>query len=376
MALAVEQAWPPGAHLEGIAITRYGHGLPTGRVRVVEAGHPIPDEAGLAAAREILAAARGLGGDDLLLALLSGGGSALLGVPVDAIPLTDLKRATAGLLRCGARIEEINVVRKHLATTLGGRLTTATAAPVVALVISDVTGDDPTHIASGPCAPDPSTYAEALEVFTRYGETPPLSVAAHLSAGAAGRVEETPKPGAPAFARVTHRVIADARMALEAGASALRAGGLEPVLLGDTITGEARIVARGMAARVRELRRTGSSAGPVVLVSGGETTVTVRGAGGRGGRGGEFLLALALALDGEAGVHALAADTDGIDGTEDNAGGLIAPDSLTRARARGIDPARLLDENDSYSFFAALGDLVVTGPTRTNVNEYRAIVCT
>jgi hydroxypyruvate reductase len=374
MAVAVESVWPAAARLEGIAITRYGHGLATERIRVVEAGHPIPDEAGLAAARQILAAARGLTEDDLLLALLSGGGSALLGVPAEGIPLADTRRVTGDLLRSGARIEEINVIRKHVATTLGGRLAAATAAPVTALVISDVTGDDPTHIASGPCAPDPSTYAEALAVLAGYGVTPPEAIAAHLAAGAAGRLDETPKPGHPAFARVTHRVIAAAQASLEAGAGVLRAAGLAPVLLGDAVTGEARTVAVEMAREVRARRASGAAA-PVVLVSGGETTVTVRGAGGRGGRGCEFLLALALALEGDPGVHALAADTDGVDGTEDNAGGLITPDSLARARAQGIDPARVLDAHDSYGFFAALGDLVVTGPTRTNVNEYRAIVC-
>jgi hydroxypyruvate reductase len=356
MALAVERAWPREAPLDGLAITRYGHGLPTRRVRVVEAGHPVPDAAGESAAREMLAAVRALGPDDLLLALLSGGGSSLLSLPAEGVPMDGLKAMTRELLRCGAPIQEINTVRKHLSAIQGGRLAAACRAPALALIISDVTGDDPTHIASGPCAPDPSTIADAQAVLRKYGIAAP------------GPFSETPKPGDALFARVENRVITTARRSLEAAATVFKARGIAPTNLGDDITGEARDVAVSMAARARTLRR------PSVLISGGECTVTVRASGGRGGRCGEFLLALAVALEGMPNVHAIAADTDGIDGSEDNAGAVISPDTLARAAARGLDAKQLLDENDSYSFFSALGDLVVTGPTRTNVNDYRAIL--
>lgn len=356
MALAVERHWPPGAPLEGLAITRYAHGLPTARIRVLEAGHPVPDAAGEAGARELLARVRGLGQDDLLLALVSGGGSSLLSLPAPGVTMEGLKAMTRELLRCGAPIQEINTARKHLSAIQGGRLAAACRAPVLALIISDVTGDDPTHIASGPCAPDPSTVADAQAVLRKYGIRAP------------GAFSETPKPGDTLFARVENRVIATARRSLETAAAVFAAQGIAPVILGDDITGEASEVARSMAQQARSARR------PAVLISGGECTVTLRGAGGRGGRCSEFLLALALALEGVAGVHAIAADTDGIDGSEDNAGACIAPDTLARAAAQGIDAGKMLDANDSYGFFAALGDLVVTGPTRTNVNDYRAIL--
>ena len=356
MALAVEQHWPHAARLDGLAITRYGHGLPTQRIRVIEAGHPVPDAAGEGAARALLAEVRKLGPDDLLLALVSGGGSSLLSLPAPGVPIEGLKAMTRELLRCGAPIQEMNTVRKHLSAIQGGRLAAACRAPVLALVISDVTGDDPTHIASGPCAPDPTTIADAQAVLHKYGIAPP------------GPLSETPKPGDALFARVQNRVIATARRSLEAAAAVFAARGIAPVVLGDDITGEAREVAKAMAAQARAAR------GPTVLISGGECTVTVRGAGGRGGRCGEFLLALAVALEGVPNVHAIAADTDGIDGSEDNAGAVISPDTLERARARSIDARALLDANDSYAFFGALGDLVVTGPTRTNVNDYRAIL--
>jgi hydroxypyruvate reductase len=356
MALAVERAWPRGATLEGLAITRYAHGLPTERIRVIEAGHPVPDAAGEAGARELLAEVRALGPDDLLLALVSGGGSSLLSLPAPGVTLDGLKAVTRELLRCGAPIQQINTVRKHLSAIQGGRLAAACRAPVLALVISDVTGDDPTHVASGPCAPDPTTIADAQAVLRKYGIAAP------------GPFSETPKPGDPLFARVENRVIATARRSLEAAAAVFAERGIAPINLGDAITGEASEVARAMAAQAREARR------PSVLISGGECTVTVRNAGGRGGRCGEFLLALAVALGGVPGVHAIAADTDGIDGSEDNAGALLAPDTLARATAKGIDAQGLLDANDSYGFFSALGDLVITGPTRTNVNDYRAIL--
>jgi hydroxypyruvate reductase len=356
MALAVERHWPRGAPLEGLAITRYAHGLPTERIRVIEAGHPVPDAAGEAGARAMLDGVRALGPDDLLLALVSGGGSSLLSLPAPGVTLDGLKAMTRELLRCGAPIQEINTVRKHLSAIQGGRLAAACRAPVLALVISDVTGDDPTHIASGPCAPDPTTVADARAVLRKHGIAAP------------GPFSETPKPGDPLFARVENRIIATARRSLEAAAAVFAARGIAPINLGDAITGEASEVAKTMAAQAREARR------PSVLISGGECTVTVRGSGGRGGRCAEFLLALAVELHGVAGIHAIAADTDGIDGSEDNAGALLAPDTLARARAQGLDARKLLAANSSYDFFAALGDLVVTGPTRTNVNDYRAIL--
>ena len=374
MALAVERHWPAGAPLEGVVITRYGHGLPTRRIRVVEAGHPVPDEHGEAAAREILALASSLGEDDLLLVLVSGGGSALLSLPVSGVSMADLKAVTRMLLASGAPIQDMNTVRKHLSAIQGGRLAAATRARVLALVISDVTGDDPTHIASGPCAPDPTTYADAIDILRRYGVEPPAPVAAHLRSGAAGDVDETPKPSHPALARAENRVIATAHASLAAAAGLFRRHGIAALVLGDSVTGESREVAKVHGAIARGVRAHGEPAPPpVALISGGETTVTVRG-GGRGGRCSEFLLSLALDLDGLAGTHALACDTDGIDGSEDNAGALLAPDSLARVRALGLDARAMLADNDGYGFFAALGDLVVTGPTRTNVNDYRAIL--
>jgi len=375
MALAVERGWPSGAPLEGLVLTRYGHALPTTRIQVLEAGHPVPDQAGEAGARQILASAKSLGEDDLLLALLSGGGSSLLSMPADGVSTDDLKTVTTHLLRCGAAIQEINTVRKHLSAIQGGRLATACKAKVLALIISDVTGDEPTHIASGPCAPDPSTYQDALDVLFRYRVEPPPGVRARLQEGAAGRIAETPKPGEPVFTRVENRVIATAHRSLEAAADSFRSAGIAPVILGDTVTGEASEVAKVMAALVREVRHHGSPfAPPVALISGGECTVTLRGEGGRGGRCSEFLLALAVELAEVAGVHAIAADTDGIDGSEDNAGALLGEDTLRRAQSAQLEARQYLAANDSYGFFAALGDLVVTGPTLTNVNDYRAIV--
>jgi len=356
MALAVERHWPRGAPLEGLAITRYAHGLPTERIRVIEAGHPVPDAAGEAGARALLEKVRALRPDDLLLVLVSGGGSSLLSLPAAGVTMDGLQTMTRELLRCGAPIQEINTARKHLSAIQGGRLAAACRAPVLALVISDVTGDDPTHIASGPCAPDPTTVADAQAVLRKYGIAAP------------GPFSETPKPGDPLFARVENRVIATARRSLEAAAAMFAAQGIAPTILGDDITGEARQVAQSMAVQARAARR------PAVLISGGECTVTVRGQGGRGGRCAEFLLALAIALENVPGVYGIAADTDGIDGSEDNAGALLAPDTLARAAAKGIDAAKMLAANDSYRFFSALGDLVVTGPTRTNVNDYRAIL--
>jgi hydroxypyruvate reductase len=366
MALAVETSYR--GELDGIAITRYGHGLPTRKVRVVEAGHPVPDEAGETAAREILTRVRDLKENDLLLALLSGGGSSLLSLPAPDVPMEELKAVTRDLLRSGAAIQEMNTVRKHLSAIHGGRLAAASRAPVMALIISDVTGDDPTHIASGPCAPDPTTYADAREILARYRVAPPPAVRQRLQRGA----DETPKPGDPVFARVENKVIATAHRSLEAAAGVFKAKGVEPVILGDTLTGEACEVAKVFASVIQEIRRYGRPwKPPVALISGGECTVTILGEAGRGGRCCEFLLSLGIETGG---VWAIAADTDGIDGSEDNAGAVLAPDSLERAVRKKLSAKNLLAGHDSYGFFSALGDLVVTGPTRTNVNDYRAIL--
>jgi len=374
MALAVESHWPATAPLDGLVITRYRHGLLTNRIKVVEAGHPIPDASGEKGAREILRLAKSLGADDLLLALVSGGGSALLSLPVDGITMDELKATTKELLRCGAPIQEMNTVRKHLSSIQGGRLAAATKARVLALVVSDVTGDDPTHVASGPCAPDPTTYQDALDVLARYSVKAPKNVADFLGRGARGEIPESPKPGDKVFARVEHRVIATAEASLQAAARFFRDQGITPAILGDSVTGEASEVAKVYGALARQVKRHAEPfKPPVALISGGECTVTVRGKG-RGGRCSEFLLALAVDLAGLPDVHALAADTDGIDGSEDNAGATLAPDSLARAAGAGLDAKRLAAANDAYSFFSVLGDLVVTGPTCTNVNDYRVIL--
>jgi hydroxypyruvate reductase len=347
MAAAVERNW--SGKLEGIAVTRYQHGLPTRHIEVVEAGHPVPDEAGEKAARRILEQAKKLEPDDLLLALLSGGGSSLLAFPVEGLAMAELKSLTGQLLRSGATIQEINTVRKHLSAIQGGRLAAACRSQVLALIISDVTGDEPTHIASGPCTPDPTTIADAKAVLDKYRIT------------FSGKLSETPKPGDAAFARTENRVIATAYRSLEAAAEVFRKIGIRPEILGDTITGEAREVGAEMARLARRTR------GPAALISGGECTVTVSGEGGRGGRCCEFLLSLGVETGG---IWAIAADTDGIDGTEDNAGAVLTPESIRK----GPDARAHLARHDSYGFFSALGDLVITGPTRTNVNDYRAII--
>jgi hydroxypyruvate reductase len=374
MAMAVERHWPDEAPLDGLVVTRYAHGLPCRRVEVIEAGHPVPDEAGERAAAAILERARALGDEDLLVALASGGGSSLLSLPVETVSMADLKSVTKALLASGAPIQDMNVVRKHLSRIHGGRLASQTRASVLALMISDVAGDDPSSIASGPCSPDPSTYADALAILARWRVEAPASVLEHLQRGARGEVEETPKPGDPLFARVDARMLATAHGSLEAAAAVFAQAGVRPVLLGDTVTGEARDVAQVMAAIAREILRYDQPfARPVALISGGECTVTIRGSG-RGGRCSEFLLALARELDGAVGAWAIAADTDGIDGAEANAGAIVAPDTIPRAAAAGIDARERLDDNDAWTFFHALGDLVVTGPTRTNVNDYRALM--
>jgi len=369
MAKAVEDHW--SGELSGLIVTRYGSGVPCRRIEVVEAAHPVPDAKGRETARRILDLARTARPDDLVLCLISGGGSALLALPAEGVSLEDKQAVNRALLACGATISEMNCVRKHLSAIKGGRLAAAAApARVVTLLISDVPGDDPATIASGPTVPDPTTFADARAVFAKYGIEPPEAVRRRFEAAG----DETPKPGDPRLANTETRLIARPLASLEAAAETARAAGVAPVILGDAIEGEAREVATVMAGIARSARRHGHPAPPpVVLLSGGETTVTVRGRG-RGGRNAEFLLALALALQGEDGISAIAGDTDGIDGSEDNAGAMIDPSTLVRAAAKNMDAKARLADNDAYTLFAGLGDLVVTGPTLTNVNDFRAIV--
>jgi hydroxypyruvate reductase len=372
MARAVEEHWRGDAgRLSGLVVTRYGHGLPTRRIEVVEASHPAPDAAGQIAAARILDAVKGLTADDLVLVLLSGGGSALLAAPLAGITLEQKRAVTKALLACGASIGEINCVRKHLSAIKGGRLALAAApARVLTLAISDVPGDELSTIASGPTVPDPTRCADALEIVERYAIDLPPAARELLGSGAG----ETPKAGHPGYVRCEAQVIVTAQAVLAAAAGAARARGLTPLVLGDAIEGEAREVARVLAGIALSCADHGVPlAGPCVLLSGGETTVTVRGRG-RGGRNAEFLLGLAVALKGHPRIHAIAGDTDGIDGSEDNAGALVMADTMARAAAAGIDLRAHLTENDAYGVFAALGDLVVTGPTRTNVNDFRAIL--
>jgi hydroxypyruvate reductase len=378
MAKAVDLTWPSDAPLSGMVVTRYAHGYEDAesprRIRVVEAAHPVPDAAGETAAKEIFALARSLSEDDLFLVLMSGGGSSLLNLPVEEVPAAELRQLTRDLLSCGAPIQEMNVVRKHLSRVQGGRLAALTRARVVALMISDVAGDDPSSIASGPTAPDPSTFQDALDILHRYRVTPPLSIARHLSNGARGSISETPKPGDALFSRVDNRVIGSAHASLSMAAAYFQQHGIAPLIIGDTVTGEAREAAKVHAALARQVKvHHHPFKPPVAIISGGECTVTLANAQGRGGRCTEFLLSLGIELDG-LGVSAIACDTDGIDGSENNAGAWLSSDSLQRARTAGLNPRTLLDANDAYGYFSALGDLVVTGPTRTNVNDYRAIL--
>jgi hydroxypyruvate reductase len=369
MAAAVERHWP--GPLEGLVVTRYGHGVPCRKIEIIEASHPVPDERGRDAARRILEKVQGLTADDLVLCLISGGGSALLSLPAPDITLADKQAMNKALLRFGVTIAEMNCVRKHMSAIKGGRLAAAAApAQVETLLISDVPGDDPSVVASGPTVPDPTSFADALAVIRKYDIREPRAVIERFQRGQ----DETPKPGDPRLARARTVMIARPQDALEAAAKAARAAGYTPLILGDSIEGEARDVALVHAGIARQAARHGQPGEPpLLLLSGGETTVTVRGQG-RGGRNAEFLLALAVALDGHPGIHAIACDTDGIDGTEDNAGALIAPDSLARGWAKGVNAKALLANNDGYSFFEALGDLVKTGPTLTNVNDFRAIL--
>ena len=360
---AAAEAHLPG-RLEGLIITRDGHGAPCRRIEIVEASHPVPDARGRDAALRMASLVDGLGTDDLVLALVSGGGSALLAAPAVGLTLADKQEISRQLLASGAPIGEMNCVRKHLSMLKGGRLARrAHPARVVTLIISDVPGDDPATVASGPTVPDPTTSSDALAVIARYGILLPPHVKAFLESPAA----ETPKPGDPGFSRDLTNIVAAPSLSLASAEALARADGLDVVSLGDRVEGEARLVAADHAV-------IASRAPPGTLIlSGGETTVTLRGRG-RGGRNSEYLLALAIALDGRASVWAIAADTDGIDGSESNAGARIDPTSLARARTAGLDAASRLDDNDAYGFFDGLDDLVVTGPTRTNVGDFRAIL--
>lgn len=382
MAQALEALWPQDAPLSGLVVTRYDHIPPrpqglAQRLEVVEAAHPVPDAAGLAAAERILALTEGLTADDLVLCLISGGGSALLTLPAEGMDLQEKQRINQALLESGAAIGEMNCVRKHLSRIKGGRLAAACyPAKVVTLTISDVPGDDPSVIASGPTVPDASTCADALAVLNRYQISVPDSVRAALEDGRL----ETPKPGDPRFAGHEVHLIATPQQSLDAAAAAARAAGIAAYVLSDEIEGESREVGKVHAALARAVARHGAPfAKPCVILSGGETTVTIRprqpgAAKGRGGRAGEFCMGLAQALQGQSDVWALAADTDGIDGVEDNAGARVAPDTLQRAAEQQLRLSDHLDRNDAYGFFGALDDLVVTGPTHTNVNDFRAIL--
>jgi glycerate 2-kinase len=370
MAQAVEQAWD--GPLSGLVVTRYGHTVPCAHVEVIEAAHPVPDAAGERAARRILDLVSGLGPDDLVLALISGGGSALLALPAPGITLADKQAINTALLRSGASITTMNLVRKHLSAIKGGRLAAAAyPADTVGLLISDVPGDDPAVIASGPTVPEASTPAQALAALAAYGVPVPPAVRAHLETASG-----CPGPDDPRMARITNHVIAAPQQSLQAAAGVARRAGVTPVILSDSLEGESREVGIVLAGIARQVRRHGQPAPvPCVLLSGGETTVTVRGTG-RGGRNVELLLSLALALREAVGVHALACDTDGVDGAEEVAGALIGPDTLRRAEQLGVDSMAALADNDGHTFFAKLGDQIVTGPTLTNVNDFRAVLIT
>lgn len=369
MAKTVEENWP-GA-LEGIVVTRYGHGVACDRIEIIEASHPVPDAAGEAAAARILDLATSAGEDDLVLALISGGGSSLLSLPAPGLSLADKQAVNQALLKSGASIDQMNCVRKHLSAVKGGRLGAACyPARLVTLTISDVPGDDPSVIASGPTVADPTTFADALGLLEGYGISEPVVVLDHVRAAG----EETPKPGDRRLEGSDLRMIATPQLSLEAAARVAEEAGVTPLILGDAIEGESRQVARVMAGMAKQVVRHGQPvAAPCVLISGGETTVTVSG-DGRGGRNVEFALALALELEGLTGVSAIAADTDGVDGAEDVAGAIIDPDTLVRARDAGLDAADSLRRNDGHGFFEAMGDQVITGPTLTNVNDFRAIL--
>jgi glycerate 2-kinase len=369
MARAVEDHWP--GELSGLVVTRYGYAVPCRRIEIAEAAHPVPDAAGLASARRLLDVVRGLTADDLVLCLISGGGSALLPLPIDGLTLEHKQAVSRALLKSGASIHEMNCVRRHLSAIKGGRLAAAChPARVLTLAISDVPGDDPINIASGPTVPDPTSCADALAIMRRYAIPLPPEMREVLDSGRG----ESIKPGDPRLARAEIRLIATPQMALEAAAKVARDAGVTPLLLGDAIEGEACEVGKVMAGIARSVARHGHPiAVPCVLLSGGETTVTVRGSG-RGGRNVELLLSLAVALDGLPAAWAIAGDTDGVDGAEEVAGAIVTPDTLVRAWAKGIRAVDRLTDNDGHGFFEALGDQVITGPTLTNVNDFRALL--
>ena len=368
MARAVEDRWHHP--LEGLIVTRYGYGEACNRIEIVEAAHPVPDDKGCAAAGRLLEKVKGLTSDDLVLCLISGGASALITLPAPGLTLPDLQEVNRALLRSGAHIGDMNTVRKHLSAIKGGRLAVAAQpARVLSWLISDVPNNDPGVIGSGPTVPDPSTFANALAVLAKYHIDPPNAVRAHLEAGAAGRIEETPKPGDSRLARVETILVATPKRSLEAAASLAKSRGVDVIMLGDNLEGEARLLGAEHATQALAIARRGNH--PTVILSGGETTVTVRGKG-RGGRNVEYLLAEAIATNGKPGIWGLAADTDGVDGLEEIAGAIFTPDTLQRARDVGRDPKAMLDDNDGHAFFERLGDSLVTGPTRTNVNDFRA----
>jgi glycerate 2-kinase len=369
MARAVERHWP--GKLEGLVVTRYGYAVPCERIEIVEAAHPVPDQAGLDAASRMLELVGGLTVDDTVLCLISGGGSSLLPLPLPGITLADKQAVNRALLASGASIGEMNCVRRHLSSIKGGRLAAAChPARVLTLLISDVPGDDPCDIASGPTVADASTCADALAIVDRYGIALPPQVRQVLASGAG----ESVKPGDPRLARNTVHMVATPQMALEAAARVAEAAGVKAYILGDSVEGEAREVGKVMAAIALQAARRGQPfATPCVLLSGGETTVTIKG-DGRGGRNVEFLLSAAIALRGEPGVHGLAGDTDGVDGIEEIAGAYFSPQTLERAFAAGMRPQASLDHNDGHGFFQRLGDSVITGPTLTNVNDFRAFL--
>jgi hydroxypyruvate reductase len=372
MARAVEDQWPHP--LEGLVVTRYGYGVACQKIEIVEAAHPVPDEKGRAAAHRILDKVKGLSEDDLVLCLISGGASALLALPAPGLTLADKQAVNRALLKSGANIVEMNTVRKHLSSIKGGSLAIAAQpARVLSWLISDVPNDDPGVIGSGPTVADRTTFADAQAVLDKYRIEPPAAVRAHLEKGAAGEIEETPTPGDSRLARVETIMVATPQRSLEAAAAVASDRGLEVVMLGDNLEGEARELGAAHARQALDLAGRGGKPPikPIVILSGGETTVTVRGKG-RGGRNVEYLLAEAIATAGAPGIWGLAADTDGVDGAEDIAGAIFTPDTLARARAKGRDPQAMLDDNDGHSFFEMLGDSLVTGPTRTNVNDFRA----
>ncbi len=369
MAKVFEDAWP--GPLNGVVVTRYGYQVPCARIEIVEAAHPVPDEAGAQASRRILDTVHGLTADDTVVCLISGGGSALLTLPLDGLALADKQAVNRELLKSGANICEMNAIRRHLSAIKGGRLAAACyPAKVVSLLISDVPGDNPMDIASGPTVVDPTTCEDALALVRRYGMNLPASAMDVLTSGRG----ESIKPGDQRLLRAETRLITTPQMALEAAASVARDAGITPYILGDSIEGEARDVGKVMAGLVRQIAtRQQPFVAPCVLLSGGETTVTLRG-NGSGGRNVEFLLSFGVALDGLPGVYALAGDTDGVDGVAEIAGACLAPNSLARAWEKGIRPKDALANNDGHGFFRALGDSVITGPTLTNVNDFRAIL--